>query len=225
MNSTKGKGKVRSIEVIERKVLGAGGFLRLERMTLANRYADGSLSKRYRVDMVHRKGTDSVAIFPYYIDGRGKLKVYLKRGIRAPIYFRKELHLPSPDSRDNLYAHEAVAGSLEERDQGVGAIALRAQEELLEELGFQVEVDEIRSLGGGFFPSQGMASEKIHLVSVQVSPEKKREALGDGSVNEAEALTEVLEGKTILKMCEKGEIEDPKIEIGVFRLCKKLEYL
>lgn len=225
MNTIKGKGKVQGIEVIEREALGTDGFLRLERMTLANRYEDGSLSKRYRVDMVHRKGTDSVAILPYYIDERGRLQVYLKRGIRAPIYFRKDLSLPSPDSRDNLYAYEAVAGSLEERDQGTDAIALRAQEELLEELGFQAKVDEIRSLGGGFFPSQGMASEKIHLVSVQVSPEQKREALGDGSVNEAEALTEVLEAKKILKMCEKGEIEDPKIEIGVFRLCKKLEYL
>jgi hypothetical protein len=44
-------------------------------------------------------------------------------------------------------------------------------------------------------------------------------------VNEAEALTEILEAKKILEMCEQGEIEDPKIEIGIFRLCKSLDYL
>jgi 8-oxo-dGTP pyrophosphatase MutT (NUDIX family) len=173
MNPKTRKGKVQGIEIIEKKVLGADGFLRLEKMIIANRNEDGSLSRRYKIDVVHRKGADSVAIIPYYFDGLGQLQVYLKRGIRAPIYFRKELNLPLPDPRDNLYAYEAVAGSLEEKDQGDEAVILRAQEELLEELGFLVELEEIHALGGGFFPSQGMSSEKIHLVSVQVSPEKK----------------------------------------------------
>ncbi len=225
MNPKRRKAKVQGIEVMEREVLGVDGFLRLERMILQNRYEDGSLSRGYKVDVVHRRGADSVAIIPYYFDGQSQLQIYLKRGIRAPIYFRKELNLSLADPRDNLYAYEAVAGSLEEKDEGLEGVHLRAQAELFEELGFRVELEKVQTLGGGFFPSQGMASEKIHLVSVQVSPDKRMEAQGDGSVNEAEALTEILEAKKILQMCEQGDIEDPKIEIGVSRLCRKLKYL
>jgi hypothetical protein len=216
--------KVQSIDIVDRQVLGVEGFLRLEKLILRNRYEDESLSRTYKADVVHRRGTDSVAIFPYYFDSEGRLLIYVKRGIRVAIYSRKDLKLPVPDSSDNLYAYEAVAGSLEENDEGADAVTQRAKEELLEELGFQVERGEIQSLGGGFFPSQGMASEKIHLVAVQVSPEKKMEEQGDGSVNEAEAITEILEANQIIRMCGKGEIEDPKIEIGVSRLCKKLDY-
>lgn len=216
--------RVQSIKIVEKKVLGADGFLRLEKMALQNEYENGSLSREYKVDMVHRRGGDSVAIIPYYFDDLGQLQIYIKRGIRAPIYFRKDLELAVPDRFDNLYAHEAVAGSLEEQDQGVDALLRRAREELMEELGFRVALDKIQPLGGGFFPSQGMASEKIHLVAVKVDPARREEAEGDGSVNETEALTEVVEAKKILRMCEKGDIEDPKIEIGVSRLCKKLDY-
>lgn len=224
MNSKKSERKVLSIEIVDRQVLGAEGFLRLEKLILQNRYVDGSLSRTYRADVVHRRGTDSVGILPYYFDSKGQLLIYVKRGIRAAIYSRKDLKLPVPDSSDNLYAYEAVAGSLEEKDRGTDSVNQRAQEELHEELGFRVELEEIQTLGGGFFPSQGMASEKIYLVAVQVSPERKMEEQGDGSVNESDAITEILEAKNILRMCGEGEIEDPKIEIGVSRLCRKLGY-
>ncbi len=219
----KGK-KVQGIKIVRKEVLGAEGFLRLERMILQNRYDDGTFSREYKADIIHRRGADSVAIIPYYYDDLGQLFIYLKRGIRAPIYFRKDLNLAAPDRSNNLYAYESIAGSLEEKDKEADAIFHRAKEELFEELGFQVELEEIQSLGGGFFPSHGMASEKIHLVAVKVNPDERKKAQGDGSVNEAEALTEVIEAKKVLRMCAKGDIEDPKIEIGVSRLCKKLGY-
>ncbi len=221
---THGKKKVKSIEIVAREALNEQGFLRLEKLKLRNRYEDGSISREYASEMVHRRGTDSVAIIPYFFDSQGKLNVYVKRGIRPPVYRRKDLSLAVPDSSENLYTFEAIAGSLEEEDRNPNSIIARAKEEIFEELGFEVQTKQFEKLGGGFFPSHGQSSEKIHLLALKVDPDERSDASGDGSVNEGDSLTELLEARTILEMCEDGKIEDPKIEIGVTRLCRKLQY-
>ncbi|MEW5806672.1 MAG: hypothetical protein AB1756_04915 [Acidobacteriota bacterium] len=218
------KKRVKGIEVIGRDVFNEDGFLRLEKMTLKNIYEDGTSSRSYKTEMVHRRGIDSVAIIPYFFDEEGRLNIFLKRGIRPAVYFRKNLPLAIPDSSDNLYIYEAIAGSLEEEDRDEQSVAERASKEIFEELGFRVKVEDIEDLGGGFYPSHGQSSEKIHLRAISVRPEEKLEASGDGSVSEQDSRTEVIDAKKILEMCSRGEIEDPKIEIGVSRLCKKLQY-
>jgi 8-oxo-dGTP pyrophosphatase MutT (NUDIX family) len=174
--------------------------------------------------MVHRKGTDSVAIIPYFFNKKGDLNIYLNRGIRPAIYFRKILRTTVPDRIENLYNYEAMAGSIEEDDKGGKDLIARAREEIIEELGYRAKRNQFEKLGAGFYPSHGQSSEKIHLLALLVRPEERMEACGDGSVNEGDSLIVVLEAKKILRMCEKGMIEDPKIEIGVSRLCKKLRY-
>ncbi len=218
------KKRVARIEIVGREVLNENGFLRLEKLKLKNRYEDGSSSREYASEMVHRRGTDSVAIIPYFFDGEGNLWIYVKRGIRPPVYRRRDLPLAVPDLSENLYIFEAIAGSLEEEDRNKSSVVKRAKEEILEELGFDVRIERFESLGGGFYPSHGQSSEKIHLLALKVDPEQKSQASGDGSVNEGDSLTELIEARKILEMCEKGKIEDPKIEIGVTRLCRKLQY-
>jgi ADP-ribose pyrophosphatase len=146
-------------------------------------------------------------------------------GIRVPAYFRKELALTVPDRRENLPLPEAVAGSLEPQDVGLEGFLARVAAEVAEETGFGVRPEEIEPLGGGFFPSHGQSSEKIHLCAVRVVPGAQGAAEGDGSVNEADAPPAVFAPvREILLACARGEIEDPKVEILAWRLCLKLRY-
>src|SRR5512136_864465 len=100
--------RVRRIEMLEKKVFNGSGFLRLWSVKLRNRYTDGSVSREYSCNMVHRKGTDCVAIIPYFFDEKKKLKIYLNRGVRPAIFFRKMLHPPIHDRTDNRYSYEAM---------------------------------------------------------------------------------------------------------------------
>jgi hypothetical protein len=56
-----------------------------------------------------------------------------------------------------------------------------------------------------------------------MDPARRRPPAGDGSVNESAAPPPVwLPAEQILAMCRAGEIEDPKIEIGVRRLMERI---
>jgi hypothetical protein len=43
-------------------------------------------------------------------------------------------------------------------------------------------------------------------------------------VNEADSGLLVVEARELLQACRSGRVEDPKIEIGVTRLCRLLRY-
>jgi hypothetical protein len=204
---------------------GEGGFLTLVRLRYHNRYADGSRSRPYAYEYIHRRGYDAVAIGLYCEGPEGPLMAY-RGGIRVPVIFRRELSLTVPDDRDYDLIPEAVAGSLEPRDVGVEGFLARVVAEVWEEAGFRVAPGSVEPLGGGFFPSHGQSSEKIHLCAVRVNPEEAQEPEGDGSVNEADAPPiRFRPVREILLDCAGGIIEDPKIEILARRLCLRLGYL
>ena len=120
--------------------------------------------------------------------------------------------------RSRTVTIEAVAGSLEPGDQTTRDIDRRALKELAEETGFRGRHRDLIRLGAGFFPSHGQCTEMIHLRAIAVDPSRAALAPGDGSVNEMETWTLALEAKDLLSRCRHGEIQDPKLEIGVSRL-------
>ena len=215
---------VSGIRILRRLSSAGPGFLTLERFIARNLYADGERSRPYRFEVLHRRGVDAVAIFPFYFTRRPRrLMVVINEGFRPGLSLRSRLHPPVKDRRRYLFVREAVAGSLEPGDRGERGIDRRARAELLEETGLRPVAGIIR-LGAGFFPSHGQSTEKVHLRAIQVDPAAAAEPRGDGSVNEGDAGTLALEALRLVGLCRRGLIEDPKIEIGVARLVDLLEY-
>jgi hypothetical protein len=202
------------------------GFLTLEKLSCRNRYDDGSVSRRYRCEVLHRKGYDSVAIIPYWIEpSPRKLMIVVARGIRPAPYLRRRLAVPLEESDTGLYVLEAVAGSLHPGDTGEEGIDRRAAVELQEETGYSAPPEEFERLGAGFLPSHGQSTEKVHLRAVKVESARRGAPTGDGSVGEEDAVICVQEAGELLRLCREGGVQDPKIEIGVRRLCVRIGYL
>lgn len=217
--------EVTAIETAGEAAPEEGGFLTLVRLKYRNVYAGGDRSRPYLYEYIHRKGYDAVAIALFHEEG-GEPHMAWRPGIRVPVYFRKDLPLAVPDPRVYLHTPEAVAGSVEGGDRGREGLLRRVVKEVWEEAGFRVKAGEILPLGGGFFPSHGQSSEKIHLCAARVVPSIREKAPGDGSVNEADA-PEVRFSpvREILLKSVRGEMEDPKLEILAWRLCLCLGYL
>ncbi|MFQ5877766.1 MAG: NUDIX hydrolase [Acidobacteriota bacterium] len=217
--------RVRGLRVLRRLSPSGPGFLTLERLLVRNLYADRRASRPYRVDVLHRRGVDAVAIIPYFFLQRPRrLMVVIKLGFRPGLYRRGRLALPVPDRRRYTLVREAVAGSLEPGERGESGIDARARAELLEETGLRPTRARPLRLGAGFFPSHGQSTEKIHLRAFEVDPARARPPASDGTINEMDSGTVAIEAGAILDMCLRGSIEDPKVEIGVARLCRRLRY-
>ena len=219
------RSEVTAIEAVAEAAPGEGGFLTLVRLKYRNVYAGGGRSRPYLYEYIHRRGYDAVAIALFHEEA-GEPQMAWRPGIRVPVYFRKDLPLAFPDERVYLPIPEAVAGSVEAGDRGQEGLLRRVVEEVWEEAGFQIAAEEVLSLGGGFFPSHGQSSEKIHLCAVRVSPAEREKAPGDGSVNEADAPPVRFSSlREILLKSAAGEMEDPKLEILAWRLSLLLGYL
>ncbi len=217
--------RVVAVEVAGEASPGEGGFLTLVRLKYRNRYADGTCSRPYLYEHIHRRGFDAVAIGLYY-EASGRPWMAYRPGIRVPVYFRRDLPLTVPDDRPYDLIPEAVAGSLEPGDRGTEGFLGRVVAEVWEEAGFRIVPSQVEALGGGFFPSHGQSSEKIHLCAVRVEPGEAQPASGDGSVNEADAPPVLYRPlREILLDCARGAIEDPKVEILARRLSARLGYL
>jgi ADP-ribose pyrophosphatase len=215
--------RVKGLRIVRRLPSSGPGFLELERYLAKNLYRGGGTSRTYRFEVLHRRGVDAVAIIPFFIDaGARRLMVVIKTGFRPGIFLRPRRRPPVKDRRVYTFVREAVAGSLEPRDRGERGIDARARAELIEETGFQPKNRRPTRLGAGFFPSHGQSTEKVHLRAFEIDPSRAARAAGDGSVNEEDSGTLILEAGRILGMCRRGLIEDPKVEIGVRRLLDHL---
>lgn len=212
---------IAAIEIIEDRSPGGDRFLVLRRLVVRNRYADGTVSEPYPIDYIDRRGMDSVAITLWY-RAAGKIFVCIRRGIRAAVWFRRTQGRPLPDEIPYDLPYEAIAGSVEPQDNGMDGLIARACAEAWEEAGSKVAPPQCDYLGS-ILPSHGQSSERIYLFAAEINPEKIQPPPGDGSVNEAAAPPpEWRTSDEILKLCRSGEIEDPKIEIGLRRLLERL---
>jgi 8-oxo-dGTP pyrophosphatase MutT (NUDIX family) len=224
--------RVKGLRIVKRLGPTGPGFLTLERFVARNVYGSGELSRPYRFEVVHRRGLDAVAIVPFFFlpdrsrtrRPRRRLMIVLKVGFRPGLHLRSKMRPPLHERRKYTFVLEAVAGSLEPGDRGTQGIDARARAELLEETGLRPRKGRLIRLGSGFFPSHGQSTEKVHLRAFEVDPARADAPAGDGSVNEGDSGTLVLEAGSLLDRCRRGTIEDPKLEIGVSRLCRLLGY-
>lgn len=212
-------------EVISEEDLGAGGYLRLRRVHLKNRYRDGALSRQYFCEFVDRPrhGTDAVVVGLWHRDAQGGVHVLLRQGLRPTLRFgRPADRLTVPDAAPFLFFTEVVAGILEEEDHGEAGIRQRAAIEALEEAGLRVDPAAIERLGGPVFPTPGMAPECFFLLHAEVDPQSAVLPEGDGSPMEEGSRQRFVPIKDAIAMCDRGEISDAKTEILLRRLAARL---
>ena len=209
----------------------SGGFLKLIRQRLRAHYPDGSSSEPFSYDSIDRRAIDAVVICAHFLskeqssteqsskEGRW---VYLRSALRPPLFNRAKTRGPYqvPEPPGALW--ELPAGLVEERDQNPAGPALTAQRELFEEVGFQVPLETVRSLGPALLPAPGFVAEQHFYFQVEVDPATRVEPGLDGSPLEhfgqviAIPLTEALE------WCRRGTIQDAKTELGLRRLAEEL---
>ena len=195
------------------------GFLRLRRLVCRNVRADGSVSRDYPVDVIDRENLDAVAVVIWRRSAEtGRVEVLLRDCLRPAAYLRKEREPALADPRVYLTVPEIVAGVLEADDVGEAGVLRRSAEEVREEAGFEVDVEEIVPLGAPFFVAPGILSEKIFLTAVDVGRRPQGPPHGDGSPLEENGRTTWVDLDAAIGRCTSGEVEDAKTEIGLRRL-------
>jgi ADP-ribose pyrophosphatase len=222
---------VSHVEIVADKTAGSRcdeGFLRLRRFVLRNTFTDGKTSADYNCDVLSRRRVDAVAVVLWHRDpDTGRIQVHYREGTRPPIWLRrlKQAELPVEEAPwDRL--GEIVAGVLEEDDHGMAGVRQRAAIEAQEELGYTVDPQTVKPLGGGgMFPSPGVTDEKVFLAAAQVDPAERGEALGDGSVQEEGNRLVVQDLREAIRACRRGELPDAKTELGILRLADLLGYI
>jgi ADP-ribose pyrophosphatase len=222
------KSTVRDIEILEDRTAISRcdeGFLRLKRFWARNRHADGSVSGEYPIDVIDRPTLDAVAVCVWG-ERNGERWVLTRAGLRPAALFRrgKDTVFPEPEYR---LVEEIVAGVLEPGEHGLEALQRRGAAELDEEAGIVVSPERFELLGGAFFMLPGIASEKIHVLAVQVNvPEDPgpfdAPPQGDGSPLEEGAVLRWRKLSEAIAACERGEIEDAKTELSCRRLLDRL---
>ncbi|MEX2206722.1 MAG: NUDIX hydrolase [Myxococcota bacterium] len=202
------------------------GFLRVSRLELRNRYADGSRSEPYPCDIVSRPGSDAVVAVLYEQSGKSELRVLLREAPRAPVYLRRHKRFVHPDPRVYLSITEVVAGIVEEADgPGAAGRQRRAAREALEEAGCDVPAERFREIGGETFASPGTSDEKIYFCASEADLGAARDAPGDGSVMEEAGRLVVMELAAAIEACRSGAIPDLKSEVALVRLADHLGWL
>ena len=216
--------EVEHVEIVEDRTADSRcdeGFLRMRRLVLRNRYADGTTSRTYDYDIVSRTHVDAVAIVIYHRGGADRVRVALRENLRPPVWLRGEKGLPHGE-REHRLLTEIVAGVLEEEDDREGGVEARAAAECLEEAGYAVDPADVVSLGAGSFPTPGVTDEYVLLRAVEAELERRGEALGDGSVTEEAGRVVLLPLREAIRRCRAGRVADMKTEIGLLRLCDLL---
>jgi ADP-ribose pyrophosphatase len=200
------------------------GFLRLARHRLRVRRADGSESKPFVYDSVHRPALDAVVVAAHYLEN-GKRFVFLRSSIRPPATLRPLECRPLPESATLGSLWELPAGLVEPDECRLGAQGLRrsAARELEEETGLSLEPEAMQPLGPANFPSAGVIGERHHFFSVEVDPSRRGTPTEDGSVLEEGALVVAIELSEAMALVRAGAIEDGKTEIALRRLAERLE--
>ncbi len=208
------------LEVISDQRIGTDGFLFLRRIRLRNRHPDGTRSREWLCDFIERsRGPDAVAVVLWRPRSDGSVEVLLRQGLRPALHFgRDPERLPIPDRRDYFFLTEIVAGIIEPGERGEPAIRQRAVDEAWEEAGYRIGVDQFEWLGPPIFPSPGMTSERLWLMSARAPDGEPEPPPGDGSPMEEGAQVRWVALDEAVAMCRRGELEDMKTEIALRRL-------
>jgi ADP-ribose pyrophosphatase len=212
---------VRDVRIVERHELtppDAEAFLTLHRLTVQSTFTDGLTSDEFVWEAVLREHLDSVVLLlTAEIDGREH--VCLRTSVRPPLLLRRELTLPLAERRRLDFLWELPAGLIERGDQGSAGIARRAAQEALEETGYRLLPDEFEILTGAPFVLAGVIPERMYYATAVVAdPASSTPPTGDGSPAEERAALAWIPLDEGLALCERGEIDDMKTELGLRRL-------
>ena len=208
-----------SVEVVDDHTDGARcdeGFLRLRRLTLRNRWADGLVSEAYRYDMVERTALDAVVIVLWARDG-DEILVTLRSSLRPPLAFRSRMPVPvDPAPAPVLW--EVPAGLVEADEHGDAGLRACAARETREEAGFTVAPSAFRPLGAPLFLSPGVLAEKLHFFETEVDLETREVPTEDGSPVEQNAVVRFVSLSAAMDACRDGRVADIKSEVALRRL-------
>ncbi len=212
------------LEVISDEEIGAGGFLTLRRLHLRNLRPDGSRSAEWVCDFAERpRGLDGVVVALWRRRPDGALEVLVRDGLRPALDFgRPEARQPLPDRVRHFLFTELVAGVIEEGERGEEAVRKRASDEAWEEAGYRIAPSEFEFLGGAIVPASGISSEKVWLTAARAPDGEPAPLEGDGTPMEEGAVIRWMRVDDALAACERGEIEDAKLELAVRRLLTRI---
>lgn len=197
------------------------GFIRVQRLTLRTTYDDGTRSEPFSYDVADRDALDAVLMVlhsprpgvPHDPD------VCLRTALRPPVALRANRPIPVPvkDPRVGPMVWEMPAGLIEKGETGFDAVLATASRETKEEVGLDVSPAEFEALGVPVYLTPGLIGEKIHVLRAEV----------DRNAPVAITATEVVEKASHVEWCPlteamrraaRGEIEDCKTELALFRL-------
>lgn len=201
------------------------GFLKVRRLRLRTRSADGTASEAFRYDVVDRAALDAVVVLMWAARPEAPRDplVCVRTQLRPPLLLRRGRELVVPDPRDGLELWELPAGLIEADERGEEGVLECARRETEEETGFSLPRAEFARLGAPVFLSPGLCAEKIHMVKVRVPDHRQAvEAKGDGVV-EAGSTVAWWPLSECLARAEDGTIEDAKTELALRRLRAELE--
>jgi len=196
------------------------GFLRLRRLSLRNRYEDGSTSRTYRYDLVERDALDAVAIV-LWCRGPEGIEVCLRTALRPPLAFRHTYQVPVKEPECSPVQWEVPAGLVEPNEVGEEGIRRCAARETLEEVGLHLSESDFRPLGVGVYLSPGVMAEKLHFLEAEVNPSERGEPQADGSAVEERAEVRFLPLSSAMSAIARGEIADIKTELAIRRLVER----
>lgn len=188
------------------------GFLRLRRLSLRNRYRDGTLSDTYVYDLVERTALDAVAIV-LVARGGDEPAVCLRSALRPPVALRED------DATGVQW--EVPAGLIEADEPGPEGVLVCAAREALEEVGAELAPEDFAPLGPAVLLSPGVMAERLSFVVADVDPSACVTPTEDGSPVEERAKVQFVPLTEALAACASGLIADIKTELAVRRLADR----
>lgn len=209
---------VRLVRRVDAPPLPGRAYLSLHRLEIENAYADGTVSRTYPYDAVLRRYLDAVALLLTTGEGEGR-RVCLRSCIRPPLLLRPGASIPMEEPAGRPCLWELPAGLVESGDRGAEGIRSRAAAEAFEEVGVRVPAQAFRILPGAPFVSPGVIPERIHFAHAEIESLAGATApAGDGSPVEEGAEIVWIPVAEALALCDRGEMEDMKTELGLRRL-------
>lgn len=195
----------------------ATGFVRVRRLVLRNRYADGTMSREYRYDCAERDEMDAVGIV--LVDRTER--VCLRSSIRPPLSLRTGYSLPLPQHElGDPTLFEIPAGLVSSDEIGEDGLRLCCARETLEEVGLDVAPQAFTRLGPPVFLTPGLIAEKVHIFVAEVDSSAPGAPITDGSPVEEHARIEWVHVEEAVAACRDGRIEDVKTEVALRRLAE-----